>query len=278
MIPKVLTIAGSDASGGAGQLADLKTFQEYGVFGSVALTCIVTMDPNNNWVPSIHSIDIELIDQQLQTNLCGTPFDAIKTGMIDSTEKIQFIGKILSQQSVPNIVVDPVMVCKTNQGMELEDMAQAIIQYLLPLATITTPNLVEAELLSEMPIHNTDDMIQAAKIIHSFGPKNVVIKGGNRLEGDKAVDVFYDGEHIHILKNNKLSTNNNHGAGCTFAAAITAGLAKGFSPIEATKLAKDFVYEAILHGFKINPTTGHTWTGAYNEAQNRMKVGNYNEA
>lgn len=276
MIPKVLTIAGSDASGGAGQLADLKTFQEYGVFGSVVLTCIVTMDPDNNWAPAINSIDIELIDQQLKTNLAGTPFDAVKTGMIDSVEKIQFIGKVLSQQDIPNIVVDPVMVCKASQGMELEDMAQAMIQNLLPLATVTTPNLVEAEVLAEMSINSVDDMVQAAKIIHSFGPKNVVIKGGNRLEGNTAVDVFYDGETVHILENDKLTTNNNHGAGCTFAAAITAGLAKGYDPLTATKLAKNFVYEAIRHGFHVNPTTGHTWTGAYNTAQNRMKVGKMN--
>lgn len=270
MIPKVLTIAGSDASGGAGQLADLKTFEEYGVYGSVALTCIVTMDPDKEWLPSIHSIDIELLHQQLKTNFGGTPFSAIKTGMIDDIEKIQLIGKVLREEEIQNLVVDPVMVCKSDTEIALATMRDAFINELLPLATITTPNLVEAEQLAEMEIHSVDDMKVAAKKIHSFGVKNVVIKGGHRLPGDEAIDVFYDGEEFTVLKTPKLTTNNNHGAGCTFAAAITAGLAKGNLPLTSVKQAKQFVYEAIRHGFKINPTVGHTWTGAYNQAEYRM--------
>lgn len=271
MIPKVLTIAGSDATGGAGQLADLKTFEEYGVFGSVTLTCIVTMDPQNQWMPTINSIDIELIDQQLKTNFGGTPFNAVKTGMIDSVEKVQFIGKILREQTVPNIVIDPVMICKSDTEMALSDIRNAFVNELLPIATITTPNLLEAEQLAEMEIHSLEDMKEAAKIIHSFGAQNVVIKGGNRLAGEMAIDFFYDGNDFTLLETPKLTTNNNHGAGCTFAAAITAGLAKGDLPIVAVKRAKKFVYEAIRHGFKVNPTVGHTWTGAFNQAEYRME-------
>lgn len=271
MIPRVLTIAGSDASGGAGQLADLKIFEEYGVFGIVSLTCIVAFDKDNSFIPEITNVDPKILKMQLDTAFSQTPLAAVKTGMIADCENIELVAQYLIEKQVQNIVVDPVMACKHNDEVQLSAIRQSMRNKMVPLATITTPNLLEAEYLSGLTIQNVEDMKEAAKIIvHDLHAKNVVIKGGARLAGDNAIDVFYDGQHFEILETPKIQDAYNHGAGCTFAAAITAGLAKGYTPLEATKLAKTFVYQAIQNSFKINENFQHIWHGAYNHAEERM--------
>lgn len=270
MIPKVLTIAGTEASGGAGQLADLKVFQEYGVYGLVAMTCVVTMDPNKDFAPSIQELDTNLLKAQLDTAFVDQDIKALKTGMLVSLDKIKCVAEYIKNSKTQNIVIDPVMVCK--QGDANFDIASAIADYLLPLATVATPNLIEAEALSGIvPIDSLDKMKEAAKIIHEKGAKNVVVKGGHRLPGKTAYDVFYDGVDFTILEAPMCEKNNNHGAGCTLAAAITAGLALDYTPLQAAQLAKKFVTAAVEHGFKANHFTGHVWHGAYNNAENRMK-------
>lgn len=271
MYPRVLTIAGSDTTGGAGQLADLKIFEEYGVFGMVALTCIVALDKENDWTPEIHNIDSSLLAQQLDTAFFASPLSAIKTGMIADKDNIQLVHQYLTQYQPDNIVIDPVMACKRSDNMHLETIRDLIRHYLIPLATITTPNLVEAEYLTGMTIQSVEDMKEAARmIVHELGAQNVVIKGGHRLAGDKAIDVFYDGKEMTLLEEDKLVDVYNHGAGCTFAAAITAGLAKGLSPLEATTLAKEVVTAAIKKSFKVNDKMSHVWHGAYQHAEDRM--------
>lgn len=144
-------------------------------------------------------------------------------------------------------------------------------ELLLPVATITTPNLIEAGILSGLgELKSIADMKEAAIKIQQLGPKNVVVKGGKRINGPVAVDVFYDGVSFTLLEAEKYPTDYNHGAGCTFAAAITAGLGKGYSVKEAVLLAKKFVAAAIKEGFEINPYLGHVWHGAYNQATKRM--------
>lgn len=271
MYPRVLTIAGSDTTGGAGQLADLKTFEEYGVFGMVALTCIVSLDKTQDWTPDIHNIDTDLLKQQLDTAFFASPLAAVKTGMIGDAENIKVVGEYLRQFKPHNIVIDPVMACKRSDNMHLESIRELIKTELIPQATITTPNLIEAEYLTDMTIQTVEDMKAAADmIVHQLGAQAVVVKGGHRLPGDKAVDVFYDGHDFTLLEHEKLENTYNHGAGCTFAAAITAGLAKGYSPLEAVKQAKAFVTKAIERSFKVNDKMSHVWHGAYNEAENRM--------
>lgn len=271
MIKKVLTVAGSDSSGGAGIQADLKTFEEYGTFGFSALTSIVTMDPDENWSHLVTPIDPELVDKQLKTIFAGGPLDAMKTGMLGTIEAIEITRKYIDSFNMQNIVIDPVMACKgTSELLQPENVA-AMTRLLLPKATITTPNLVEAGILSEMgDLTSIDQMKEAAKKIRLLGPKNVVIKGGHRLQKEQAIDLFYDGNDFTVLEAELVSTDFNHGAGCTFAAAVTARLAKGYSVVDAVSLAKKFVQSAIKNGQKINPFLGHVWHGAYNQAENRM--------
>lgn len=271
MIKKVLTIAGSDASGGAGIQADLKTFEEYGVFGFSTITSIVTIDEDKNWDHTITPIDPELVDKQLKTVYASRPIDALKTGMLGTVETIEITRHYIDKFDMQNIVIDPVIACKGTCQLLQPENVEAMSNLLLPKALITTPNLVEAGILSKMgDLTSVDQMKEAAKKIKELGAKNVVIKGGHRLNIDKAIDLFYDGNEFTLLEGPMIKTNFNHGAGCIFAAAITASIAKGTSVIDAVQLAKKFVAAAIEHGQQINPFVGYAWHGAYNQAENRM--------
>lgn len=271
MIKKTVTIAGSDSSGGAGIQADLKTFEEYGTFGFSALTSIVTMDPDEGWSHTVTPIDPDLVEKQLKTIFTGGPVDGLKTGMLGSIGAIEYARQYIDKYGLENVVVDPVIACKGTDVLLQPENVTAMRELLLPVATITTPNLVEAGILSGIgELSTIDDMKQAAIKIHTLGPKNVVVKGGKRIAGPTAVDVFYDGRTFVVLENPKIATDFNHGAGCTFAAAITAGLAKGLSVLDAVKQAKLFVAAAIKQGIQINPYLGHVWHGAYNHAETRL--------
>lgn len=271
MIPKIITIAGSDSSGGAGIQADLKTFQEYGTFGFSAITSVVTMDADEGWSHTVTSMDATLVDKQLKTIYAGAPLDALKTGMLGELDTIRLARQYIDKYQQKNVVIDPVMACKgTTELLQPENVA-LMKELLLPVATITTPNLIEAGILSGLgELKTLDDMKEAAKKILDLGPQNVVIKGGKRLETEKATDLFYDGETFLLLENEKFDTDYNHGAGCTFAAAITAGLGKGLSVKESVILAKEFVAAAIKNGQSINPFLGHVWHGAYHQAEQRI--------
>lgn len=261
---KVLTLAGSDTSGGAGIQADLKTFQELGVYGMTSLTTIVTMDPKNNWNHQVFPIDLKTIETQLETVL-SVGIDAMKTGMIGSVEIIELAAKTIDEQGLNQVVIDPVLVCKGENEVLHPETAVALREILVPRATVTTPNLFEASQLAQMgPLRTIEGMKEAALRIHALGAKYVVVKGGTGVVGNSAVDVMYDGNTFTLLESPKLDTTYTHGAGCTFAAAITAELAKGASPSEAIHTAKAFVTEAIKHGFQLNQYVGPVMHGAYN--------------
>ncbi len=271
MLKKALSIAGSDSSGGGGIQADLKTFEEYGVFGFSAVTSIVTMDPEKNWALSVTALEASLVEKQLQTIFTGGPLAAMKTGMLGSTANIEVTRHYIDLSKQKNLVVDPVMSGKGTDKLLQPENIEAIKMLLLPVAAITTPNLREAGILSGLgTLRTIDDMKKAAEKIFEFGPQNVVVKGGKGISHEKAVDVFFDGSEFTLLENEKLTTAYNHGAGCTFAAAITAGLAKNLTALEAVKLAKEFVFAAISEGIEINRYLGHVWHGAYNHAEKRM--------
>ncbi|MDQ0215314.1 pyridoxine kinase [Oikeobacillus pervagus] len=260
---KALTIAGSDTSGGAGMQADLKTFQEHQVYGMVALTTIVTMDPNN-WSHSVHPIPLSTLEAQLATAF-STEIDAVKTGMLGSVEIIELAAKAIKNYKLNKVVIDPVMVCKGEAEVLHPETVDAMRDLLLPQATIVTPNLIEARHLAQVaPLRTIEDMQEAAKKIYDFGVQNVVIKGGTRLQHERAIDLFYDGKDFTILDAEKIDTNYNHGAGCTFAAAITANLANGQTAKEAAENAKTFVHAAIRHAFPLNSLVGPVMHGAYN--------------
>jgi pyridoxine kinase len=266
-IKKVLTIAGSDSSGGAGLQADLKTFEEYGTFGCTSITTIVTMDPSNNWHHRVHPVDIEVVREQLETIFSGGPLSAMKTGMLGTIDIIKLVREVIDKYEMKNVVIDPVMVCKGEDEPLHPENGLAIRDLLLPKATIVTPNLFEAGQLTSMKTLKTvDDMKEAAKKIIDLGAQNVVIKGGKAIEDNKAIDLLYDGSKFTLYEAEKIHTNYNHGAGCTFAAAITAGLAKGFSVKEAVAKAKTFTTEGIKYGFAFNEFIGPVWHGAYNKA------------
>jgi pyridoxine kinase len=261
---KTLTLAGSDTSGGAGIQADLKTFQEHGTYGMTALTSIVAMDPNADWKHNVFPISTEIVDSQLNCAF-SVGLDAMKTGMLGSVEIVELGAKYIDQYNVQNVVIDPVMVCKGEDEVLLPETVDACRELLLPRTLITTPNLFEAGQLSQLgPIKTLDDMKKAAEKILDLGAKNVVIKGGRALQHEKAIDLYYDGKEFIFLETEKIDTPYNHGAGCTFAAAVTANLANGQSVFEAVLHAKEFVASGIKHGWKLNEFVGPVMHGAYN--------------
>lgn len=264
---KTLTLAGSDSSGGAGIAADLKTFQELDVYGMNALTSIVTMNPEG-WSHHVTPIDVEVVEKQLDTIL-SVGVDAMKSGMLGSVDIIKLGAKKIDEYKINQYVLDPVMVCKGDDEVLQPENTDAMRDYLLPRCLVTTPNLFEAgQLAQNGPLKSIEDMKEAAVRIHQLGAKNVVIKGGKELDHDKAIDLFYDGQAFEILEKDKVDTTYNHGAGCTFAAAITANLAHGKSVKESVIAAKDFVTAAIANGWRLNEYVGPVMHGAYNKVTN----------
>lgn len=259
---KTLTIAGSDASGGAGLEADLKAFEEHNTYGMAAVTVIATMDPDNNWNHGVYTLPIDVLKAQLKTAF-STGIDALKTGMLSTEEVIQTSGEAIAASGVKNVVIDPVMVCKGEDEVLNPGTVGAMIEFLLPHALVTTPNLFEAGQLAGTGTPKTiDELKTAAEKIHSLGAKNVVIKGGRALSTDKAVDLFFDGETFYLLETDKVDTTYNHGAGCTFAASVTANLANGMSVKDAVLEAKEFVAAGIKHGWRLNEFVGPVYHGA----------------
>ncbi|MCO6337787.1 bifunctional hydroxymethylpyrimidine kinase/phosphomethylpyrimidine kinase [Staphylococcus epidermidis] len=265
-LKKVLTIAGSDTSAGAGMQADLKTFQELDVYGMVALTSIVTMD-KETWSHDVTPIDMNVFEKQLETAISIGP-DAIKTGMLGTQDIIKRAGDVFVESGADYFVVDPVMVCKGEDEVLNPGNTEAMIQYLLPKATVVTPNLFEAGQLSVLgKLTSIEDMKKAAQVIYDKGTPHVIIKGGKALDQDKSYDLYYDGQQFYQLTTDMFQQSYNHGAGCTFAAATTAYLANGKSPKEAIIAAKAFVASAIKNGWKMNNFVGPVDHGAYNRIE-----------
>lgn len=265
-LKKVLTIAGSDTSAGAGMQADLKTFQELDVYGMAALTSIVTMD-KETWSHDVTPIDMNIFEKQLETAISIGP-NAIKTGMLGTQDIIKRAGDVFVESGADYFVVDPVMVCKGEDEVLNPGNTEAMIQYLLPKATVVTPNLFEAGQLSGLgKLTSIEDMKKAAQVIYDKGTPHVIIKGGKALDQDKSYDLYYDGQQFYQLTTDMFQQSYNHGAGCTFAAATTAYLANGKSPKEAIIAAKAFVASAIKNGWKMNDFVGPVDHGAYNRIE-----------
>lgn len=257
-----LTIAGSEATGGAGAQADLKTFQELGVYGITALTCIVAFDPKDSWNHRFVPVEPQVISNQLEAIQTAYDLDTVKIGMLGTPATIDTVAKSLQSQEWANIVLDPVLICKGQEPGAALDTDQALKAQILPLATFVTPNHFESISLSGMEdITTVEDLKEAAKRIHEASGAVVLAKGGVRLEGDDAVDVFYDGETLEVLRAPKIGDVAVSGAGCTLAAAITAELAKGASPLAAAKTAKAFVTEGIRNRVSSNAPFDALWQG-----------------
>jgi hydroxymethylpyrimidine/phosphomethylpyrimidine kinase len=239
---RALTIAGSDSGGGAGIQADLKTFGALGVYGTSAITAVTAQ--NTLGVSRIQEIAPEVVAAQIEAVAEDIGIDAAKTGMLASAPIIEAVAETLSRRLVPNLVVDPVMIAKSGTRLLREDALAVLKRRLLPLATIATPNIPEAEVLSGGRIQDAEGMRDAARAIHALGARLVVIKGGHAV-GPHVVDLYYDGREFQELKGDRIETRNTHGTGCTFSAAIAAYLAHGLPPLEAVSRAKEYLAGAL---------------------------------
>lgn len=266
-VSRALTIAGSDSGGGAGIQADLKTFTVLDVYGMSALTAITAQ--NTLGVHGIYNLPLEAIEEQIDAVASDIGVDAVKTGMLSQVPIIETVARKIKEYNIPNLVVDPVMVAKGGAKLLASDSQHTLITHLLPLATVVTPNLPEAEVLTGLTIRTVEDMKEAAKKIHSFGPRYVVVKGGH-LEGD-ALDILFDGETFEIFVTDRFETKHTHGTGCTFSAAITAELAKGRSIHAAVELAKDFITCAIRDTLGLGQGHGPTNHWAYGKSKQHAK-------
>jgi hydroxymethylpyrimidine/phosphomethylpyrimidine kinase len=247
-VPRALTIAGSDSGGGAGIQADLKTFAALSVYGMTAITAITAQ--NTEGVRDTYDVPIALIEEQIDAVLEDIGVDSAKTGMLSSPEIIEAVAW-QAQKWQLRLVVDPVMVAKGGASLLRPEAVETLRTKLLPLAEVVTPNLPEAEVLTQQRIETIADMRAAARVIHALGPRHVVIKGGHRVA--EPVDIYFDGTHFVELHTQRIQTPHTHGTGCTFSAAITALLARGWSVAEAVSRAKHYVTGAIRNA----PGLGH---------------------
>ena len=251
---KALTIAGSDSGGGAGIQADLKTFAAHGVFGMSAITALTAQ--NTLGVQGVFEIPADFVALQIESVLTDIGADAVKIGMIANVAIIEAVAAKLREHAVSCLVVDPVMVAKGGDPLLRPDAVDSLARLLLPLATVVTPNIPEAEALCGTSIRTRDDMRRAALAIAKRGPRSVVVKGGHH-DGTDSTDVFFDGEQFLELSAPRIATRNAHGTGCTFASAIAARLALGQSLADAVQGAKGFVTSVLSASADLRIGGGH---------------------
>jgi hydroxymethylpyrimidine/phosphomethylpyrimidine kinase len=257
--PRALTIAGSDSGGGAGIQADLKTFAALGVYGASVITAITAQ--NTVEVRAIHEVPVDVVAAQIDAVLDDIGADAAKTGMLSSAAIIEVVVDRLRAHGPLPLVVDPVMVAKSGDRLLREDAVSALRETLLPLATVVTPNAPEASVLAGIDVEDATTAREAARRIHDLGPRFVIVKGGH-LAGDRADDIVFDGREFHVLSAPRLATAHTHGTGCTFSAAIAAGLAQGHDPLAAARAAKAYLHGAIEHAEPLGAGHGpvnHLW-------------------
>ncbi len=251
----VLTIAGSDPSGGAGIQADLKALSANGVFGMSVLTSITAQ--NTCDVSSVFHLPPEVIKAQLDAIFSDIPVKNIKTGMLATPDIITTVSNNLAAQTIEHLVVDPVMVAKGGHVLLEKEGIATIKTQLCPQAFLITPNIHEAETLSGMTINSIADARTAAKIIHQLGCQYVLITGGH-LKEQPGTDLLYDGRFFRMYTGEYIQTQNTHGTGCTLASAITANLAKGKPIADAIEAAKTYTTKAIRHSFTLGKGHGPT--------------------
>lgn len=260
-IPKALTIAGTDSGGGAGVQADIKTFQELGVYGMSAVTAVTAQ--NTLGVQGVYPMEPEAVARQLDSIGEDLSPEAVKTGMLFSSEIIEIVAAKIRQYRWNRLVVDPVMVAKGGQTLLQREALKALTTSLLPLTLLVTPNLPEAELLTGRRIENWEDRMDAARAIYAMGARHVLVKGGHDDNDRLSADLLYDGEAFHRLEGTRIYTRSTHGTGCTFSAAAAAELAKGRTVREACATAKAFIQAAIEHPLEIGSGHGPTNHFAY---------------
>ncbi|HEY0527569.1 MAG TPA: bifunctional hydroxymethylpyrimidine kinase/phosphomethylpyrimidine kinase [Gemmatimonadaceae bacterium] len=238
-----LTIAGSDSGGGAGIQADLKTFQRFDVFGTSAITAITAQ--NTRGVTMWEPVSPALLRAQIDAVALDLRPTAVKTGMLGNADIVSMVADAISDHSLTNYVLDPVMVATSGDILLEKDAIGIIRDTLLPLASLVTPNLHEAAILAGEKIEDEDDMVRVAeKLVSEMGAHAALVKGGHLASGERVLDVLYDGD-VRVFRGKRIDTKNTHGTGCTLSAAITAQLATGESLHAAVRRAIDYVHLAI---------------------------------
>jgi hydroxymethylpyrimidine/phosphomethylpyrimidine kinase len=250
----VLTIAGSDSCGGAGIQADLKTFSAHGTYGMSVITAVTAQ--NTTGVFDVHNIPSSVVGSQLDAVFSDISIAAVKIGMVSISDTIEVIAQKLLEYKPCNIVLDPVMISKSGCNLLQPSAMKALSTMLLPLASIITPNLPEAEALTNMVIADIEAMKKAAILLHNMGPKYVLIKGGHLK--DASTDILYDGNNFHFFEAKRIMTKNTHGTGCTLSSAIAANLALGLDIAMAVETSKKYITTAIEHSLDIGQGVGPT--------------------
>jgi hydroxymethylpyrimidine/phosphomethylpyrimidine kinase len=252
---RALTIAGSDSGGGAGIQADLKTFSALGCYGMSVITALTAQ--NTVAVKSIHEVPEQMVADQIDAVLEDIGVDAVKIGMLQSPELIITVSKHLKKWKTEKIVLDPVMVAKSGDKLLLDGAVEALRTEMLPMATVITPNIPEAEVLLQRKINNRQEMADAAKDLLQFGPAAVLLKGGH-FGGSESPDCLVTGNNrIFWYDAARVKSENTHGTGCTLSSAITAFLAQNFSVTEAVPRAKKYINSAIIAGADYKIGKGH---------------------
>lgn len=265
--PTVLTIAGTDPSGGAGIQADLKTFSALGCYGMSVITALVAQ--NTCGVKAIHSVPPEFVMAQLESVMEDIVPDAIKIGMVHSLELVTVIAKILKQYPQIPVVFDPVMIATSGDRLIEEETVDGIVEQLFPLVTLITPNMDEASLLSGMPVVTVQDMHMASRKIMALGPKALLLKGGH-LQSEKLISLLIDKSGLlETLQSDKIHTKNVHGSGCTLSSAIAAYLAQGYELTDAVQKAQQYVHGAIYNAADVTIGKGN---GPLNHSYNPQKM------
>lgn len=252
---KVLTIAGSDSGGGAGIQADLKAFAARGVYGMSALTAITAQ--NTLGVQGVFELPADMVAQQIDSVMSDIGADAWKTGMLSNAEIIETLADRARHYGIECLVVDPVMVAKSGDPLLRRQARNTLIEELVPLSYVITPNHHEAEVLTGIEIETLADMRQAARAIQDMGARNAVVKGGHLPGASDAIDVLYDGQEITEFKAARVDTENTHGTGCTYASSIAAELVKGHPVIEAVSTAKAYLTAALEAAVDLGIGQGH---------------------
>ena len=253
-IPRALTIAGSDSGGGAGIQADLKTFAAFGVYGASAVTAVTAQ--NTLAVGDWLAMPSDLVVGQIDAVLSDIGATAVKTGMLANAGVVSAVAVTLRRHDAAPLVVDPVIVSSSGARLLNDDGVAALVRELLPLAAVVTPNLAEAEALTRVSIRSWDDAKDAGRQLVEMGARSAVITGGHFDDAANATDLYFDGESFRDFTAVRIDTANTHGTGCTFSAAIAAGLAKGMKLADAIALAKSYVTLAMQHAYPVGGGAG----------------------
>ncbi|HZA61871.1 MAG TPA: bifunctional hydroxymethylpyrimidine kinase/phosphomethylpyrimidine kinase [Nitrososphaeraceae archaeon] len=243
-----LSIAGSDSGAGAGIQADLKTFSALGVYGCTAITAITAQ--NTREVTSIFGLPDDIIRKQIRSIMSDIPPDAIKIGMVHRKEIIQSIYDSLMHTKIP-IVLDPIFAAGSGSKLLLDNAFESFVSELVPIATLITPNLMEAEKLAGVKIKSEGDAIEAARKIKKLGVENVIIKGGHSNTNNVIDILLHRNKRVYKLANTRIAVKESHGSGCNFSASITALLARGFQIVDACKIANQYVHKSIGNALKL---------------------------